>query len=64
MSEVETNGGGRFINGNCLTKRFGELSLKMRSHISSLLLSVLENLSEALLDFCWRQSSHRLERRF
>ncbi|WP_442936546.1 hypothetical protein [Nostoc sp.] len=36
----------------------------MRSHISSLLLSVLENLSEALLDFCWRQSSHRLERRF
>lgn len=34
-----------------LTKRFGEVSLEMRSHISSLALPVLEDLSEALLDF-------------
>ncbi|RUR84732.1 hypothetical protein PCC6912_16270 [Chlorogloeopsis fritschii PCC 6912] len=34
-----------------LTKRFGELSEEMRSSISSLPLPVLEDLSEALLDF-------------
>ncbi len=34
-----------------LTKRFGELSGEMRSSISSLPLPVLEDLSEALLDF-------------
>ncbi|MEH1930518.1 Rpn family recombination-promoting nuclease/putative transposase [Nostoc sp.] len=34
-----------------LSKRFGEVSLEMRSHISSLALPVLEDLSEALLDF-------------
>ena len=34
-----------------LTKRFGEVYLEMRSHISSLTLPVLEDLSEALLDF-------------
>lgn len=34
-----------------LTKRFGELSEELRSHISSLPLPVLEDLSEALLDF-------------
>ncbi|AFY58351.1 hypothetical protein Riv7116_5990 [Rivularia sp. PCC 7116] len=34
-----------------LNKRFGELSEEMRSSISSLPLSNLENLSEALLDF-------------
>nr|WP_281259135.1 DUF4351 domain-containing protein [Nostoc cycadae] len=34
-----------------LTKRFGELSEELRSRISSLPLLVLENLSEALLDF-------------
>ena len=33
------------------TKRFGELFQEMRSHISSLPLPVLEDLSEALLDF-------------
>ncbi|AFY43116.1 DUF4351 domain-containing protein [Nostoc sp. PCC 7107] len=32
-------------------KRFGELSTEMRSHISSLPLLILEDLSEALLDF-------------
>lgn len=34
-----------------LTKRFGELSGEMRSSISSLPLPVLEDMSEALLDF-------------
>lgn len=34
-----------------LTKRFGEISQSMRSSISGLPLSVLEDLSEALLDF-------------
>ena len=34
-----------------LTKRFGELSLEMRLQISALPLPVLEDLSEALLDF-------------
>ena len=34
-----------------LTKRFGELSGKIRSSISGLPLPVLEDLSEALLDF-------------
>ncbi|MHC5934154.1 Rpn family recombination-promoting nuclease/putative transposase [Nostoc sp.] len=34
-----------------LTKRFGELSEELRSSISSLSLPVLEDLSEALLDF-------------
>jgi hypothetical protein len=34
-----------------LTKRFGELPQEMRSHISTLPLPVLEDLSEALLDF-------------
>ena len=34
-----------------LTKRFGEIPQSMRSHISSLPLPVLEDLSEALLDF-------------
>ncbi|KYC39135.1 hypothetical protein WA1_34770 [Scytonema hofmannii PCC 7110] len=34
-----------------LTKRFGELSGEMRSSISSLPLPVLEDLSEAFLDF-------------
>jgi predicted transposase/invertase (TIGR01784 family) len=34
-----------------LTKRFGEISKEVRSQISSLPLSVLEDLSEALLDF-------------
>ena len=34
-----------------LTKRFGELSEEIRSSISSLPLPVLEDLSEALLDF-------------
>jgi predicted transposase YdaD len=34
-----------------LTKRFGEISQKTRSSISSLPLPVLEDLSEALLDF-------------
>lgn len=34
-----------------LTKRFGELSEEIRSSISGLPLPVLEDLSEALLDF-------------
>ncbi|WP_016953194.1 Rpn family recombination-promoting nuclease/putative transposase [Anabaena sp. PCC 7108] len=34
-----------------LTKRFGELSVEIRASISALPLPVLENLSEALLDF-------------
>jgi predicted transposase YdaD len=34
-----------------LIKRFGELSLEVRSLISGLPLSVLEELGEALLDF-------------
>ncbi len=34
-----------------LTKRFGEISEEMRSSISGLPLTTLENLSEALLDF-------------
>lgn len=34
-----------------LTKRFGDISYEMRSLISSLPLRVLEDLSEALLDF-------------
>ena len=34
-----------------LTKRFGEIPQSMRSHISSLPLPVLEDLSEVLLDF-------------
>jgi predicted transposase YdaD len=34
-----------------LTKRFGELSAEIRSSISALPLPVMENLSEALLDF-------------
>lgn len=34
-----------------LTKRFGEISEKMRRQIYSLPLPVLEDLSEALLDF-------------
>ena len=34
-----------------LTKRFGEISEKTRSSISTLSLPVLEELSEALLDF-------------
>jgi predicted transposase YdaD len=34
-----------------LTKRFGELTPEMRSAITSLALPVLEDLSEALLDF-------------
>jgi predicted transposase YdaD len=34
-----------------LTKRFGELSGEIRSSISNLALPILENLSEALLDF-------------
>jgi predicted transposase YdaD len=34
-----------------LTKRFGKISEEMRSSISSLPLPVLEDLSEALLDF-------------
>ncbi len=34
-----------------LTKRFGELSEELRSSISTLPLPVMENLSEALLDF-------------
>ncbi len=34
-----------------LTKRFGELSEEIRSSISGLPLLVLEDLSEALLDF-------------
>ena len=34
-----------------LTKRFGEIPQSMLEHISSLPLPVLENLSEALLDF-------------
>jgi predicted transposase YdaD len=34
-----------------LTKRFGKISEEMRSSISSLPLLVLEDLSEALLDF-------------
>jgi predicted transposase YdaD len=34
-----------------LTKRFGELSQEIRSSISGLPLPVLEDLSEALLDF-------------
>jgi hypothetical protein len=34
-----------------LTKRFGQLSEEIRSSISGLPLPVLEDLSEALLDF-------------
>jgi predicted transposase YdaD len=34
-----------------LTKRFGELSAEIRGSISALPLPVMENLSEALLDF-------------
>ncbi|MGA9378764.1 MAG: DUF4351 domain-containing protein, partial [Phormidium sp.] len=34
-----------------LSRRFGELSPKLRERISNLPLSVLEDLSEALLDF-------------
>jgi len=34
-----------------LTKRFGELSAEIRGSISALPLTVMENLSEALLDF-------------
>ena len=34
-----------------LTKRFGEIPSEMRSSISGLPLAVLEDLSEALLDF-------------
>ncbi len=34
-----------------LTRRFGELSEEMRRQISTLTMPVLENLSEALLDF-------------
>ena len=34
-----------------LTKRFGELSEKMRSSIAGLSLPILEDLSEAFLDF-------------
>lgn len=34
-----------------LTKRFGELSGEIRASISALPLPMLENLSEALLDF-------------
>ena len=34
-----------------LTKRFGELSAEIRGSISTLPLPVMENLSEALLDF-------------
>jgi predicted transposase YdaD len=34
-----------------LTKRFGELSVEVRASISALPLPVLEDLSEALLDF-------------
>ena len=34
-----------------LTKQFGEISEEMRQRISGLPLSVLEDLSEALLDF-------------
>ncbi len=34
-----------------LTKRFGEISPEMRSVISGLPLPILEDLSEALLDF-------------
>jgi hypothetical protein len=34
-----------------LTKQFGELSVETRASISALLLPVLEDLSEALLDF-------------
>jgi predicted transposase YdaD len=34
-----------------LTKRFGEISQEKRSSISTLSLPVLEDLSEALLDF-------------
>ena len=34
-----------------LTKRFGEIPQSIRAHISSLPLPVLEDLSEALLDF-------------
>ncbi|MBD2454200.1 DUF4351 domain-containing protein [Nostoc sp. FACHB-87] len=36
---------------NYLTKRFGELSEEMRSKIAGLSLPVLEEVSEALLDF-------------
>ncbi|BAY04011.1 DUF4351 domain-containing protein [Anabaena cylindrica FACHB-243] len=34
-----------------LTKRFGELSVEIRASISALPLPVMEDLSEALLDF-------------